>query len=412
MTQSAAPVSLNERSDILDILRGFALLGVMLDNLFGFSGWGFLPQAAKEALPTWKADAITGMLEQVFINGKFYSLFSLLFGIGFSIILLRNEAKGVNPLKVFYRRLFILLVIGAGHLFGIWEGDILFLYALIGFILPLFRKCSDKALITIAILLIASPLLFDLFSVLFHYKNGAWLEKLAMARDMKNGIPADDSFAYYLYKNGAGWTEWRNWQESGWLWRYEYILTSNRIPKVLGMFLFGFYAGRKMIYARLADYIPLFKKLRRWGLLIGLPSAAACFYFEFFQKHIPEPVGLLHTFFYASSVVPLCLAYTAMICLRWERKKGNSRLKILVPMGRMALTNYIMQTLIAITLYYGIGFGLGTTIGPSVFVPIGLGVYALQVAYSHLWFRYFNYGPLEWVWRMLTYGKKLKLRKA
>lgn len=404
------PVAAEERSSLLDVLRGFALLGVMLDNLFGFTSWGFLPESAKEALPTWYADAVVGTLEQIFINGKFYSLFSLLFGIGFSIILIRNEQKGINPLKIFYRRLFILLLLGAGHLFLLWEGDILFLYALIGFILPLFRKLPDRSLILLAVILIASPLLFDLMSVLFEYKNGSFLEKIAIAIDAKNGM-TEDNFFYYLNKEGAGWTEWRNWQESGYLYRYAYILDSNRIPKVLGMFLIGFYAGRKMIYAHLADYIPLFKKLRRWGLIIGLPSAFACFYFEFFQKHIPSPIGMLHTLFYATSVVPLCLAYVSMICLRWERKKGQTRLKFLAPMGRMALTNYLMQTVIGIFLYYGVGLGFGGKIGPAVFVPIGIVVYGVQVAYSHYWFRYFHYGPMEWIWRQLTYGKRLPLIK-
>src|SRR4026207_1314450 len=148
--QQAVPVSFTERSDILDVLRGFALLGVLLDNVFGFTGWGFFTQPMREALPTWPADGIVALSELTFIKGKFYSLFSLLFGIGFSIILIRNEQKGINPLKIFYRRLVILLLIGAAHMFLLWEGDILFLYALIGLILPLFRKCSDKTLLILA----------------------------------------------------------------------------------------------------------------------------------------------------------------------------------------------------------------------------------------------------------------------
>ena len=259
------------------------------------------------------------------------------------------------------------LRLGAGHLLLLWEGDILLLYALIGFILPLFRKLSNRHLLILAAVLIFSPLLFDLFSVLFQYKNGSILEKLAISIDQKNGIPADENFAYYLYKDGAGWNEWRNWQESGYLYRYAYILDSNRIPKVLGMFLIGLYAGRKMIYAHLADNISLFKRLRKWGLLIGIPSAIACFYFEFFQKHIPSPIGMVHTLFYATSVVPLCLAYVSMICLRWERKKGMTRFRFLAPMGRMALTNYLMQTIIGICIYYGVGLGFGSRVGPSVF---------------------------------------------
>ena len=410
-TQTALPVLQNERSDILDILRGFALLGVMLDNLFGFTGWGALSQSQQEAILTWPIDRIIGALEQIFINGKFYSLFSLLFGIGFSIILIRNEQKKINPLKIFYRRLFILLVIGAGHLFLLWEGDILCLYALIGFSLPLFRKLSDKALIILAAILILSPLLFDLSSVLFHYKNGEFLEKMGNAIDIKNGLPLTD-YGDYLTKNGAGWHEWRNWQESGYLYRYSYILDSNRIPKVFGMFLIGFCVGRKMMYTQLENYISLLKKLRLWGFVIGVPSAFVCFYFEFFKKHIPNPIGLAHTLFYATSVVPLCLAYTSVICLQWVKTKGNSKMKIFAPMGRMALTNYLMQTVIGITIYYGVGFGFGGNIGPALFVSIGLVMYSIQVLYSNLWFKYFNYGPMEWIWRMLTYGKRLKFLKT
>lgn len=408
---TAAPVQQQERSEILDVLRGFALLGVLLDNVFGFTGWGFMNQSMKESISTWPFDRILSALEQIFINGKFYSLFSLLFGIGFSIILIRNEQRGINPLKIFYRRLLILLLFSAAHLFLLWEGDILFLYALIGLLLPLFRKYSDKALLIWSAALIASPLLFDLLSVIFHYKNGNFLEVLAQSIDKKNGVPLDDSYAQYLYKDGAGWHEWRNWQASGFLYRYSYILDSNRIPKVLGLFLLGFYAGRKMMYLQLHNYIEVFKRLRFWGLIVGIPSAIACAYFEFYGKHIPDAGGLLHTLFYATSVVPLCLAYASVICLRWMKTKGATRLKLLAPMGRMALTNYLMQTILGITIYYGVGFRLGGNIGPVVFISISLVIYVLQLFYSRLWLNYFNYGPFEWIWRQLTYGKRLPLKK-
>lgn len=405
LSPSSSPIVQNERADILDILRGLALLGVILDNLFGFSGWGFLTQQQREALPTWPVDAILGTIELSFINGKFYSLFSLLFGIGFSIILIRNEQKGINPFKVFYRRLFILLAIGAAHMLLLWEGDILFLYALIGMLLPLFRKCADKTLLIWVVVLIASPLLFDLMSVLFQYKNGNYLEEIAKMIDKRTGLPLDDSFNQYLFSETDAWQHWRNWQASGFFYRYSYILDSNRIPKVLGMFLLGFYAGRRMIYTNLENYSSLFKNLRKWGFIIGIPSALACTYFEISGEGIPNPIGLAHTFFYAISVVPLCLAYTSVICLYWINKKDGSRLKILAPMGRMALTNYLIQTILGITIYYGVGLGLGGDIGPSYFIPIGLCVYALQIAYSNMWFKYFNFGPMEWLWRSLSYWK-------
>ena len=412
MTAVATPILQKDRIDILDILRGLALLGVLLDNLFVFTGWVFATEPQHQLLSTWPADGIMALLEQIFINGKFYSLFSLLFGIGFSIILIRNEQRGIDPLKIFYRRLLVLSLFGTAHLLLLWEGDILLLYALLGLLLPLFRKCADSTLLIIAAVLLLSPILLDGISILVQAKSGDALEKLALSIDEKNGVPSDPAdYAVYLYKN-AGWPEWRNWQASGWAYRYSYVLNSNRIPKILGMFLLGFYTGRKMMYAQLENHISLFKKLRFWGLLIGVPACAATFYFEFFANKIPDPVGLFYSIFYALGVVPLSLAYTSILCLSWINKKGNHLLKYFAPVGRMALTNYIMQTVFSIGLFYGVGLGLGGYIGPTIFIPIGLCVYAFQILYSTVWFTYFNYGPLEWIWRQLTYGKRLPLRRA
>jgi uncharacterized protein len=410
--KETTPFPLTERHQILDVLRGFALLGVMLDNLFGFTGWAFASEARKQAMPTWTSDAIIATLEQVFINGKFYSIFSLLFGIGFSIILIRNEAKGVNALRIFYRRLFVLLLIGAIHLFFFWEGDILMLYALIGMVLPLFRKMNDKTLITIAITLILSPIVIDLISVLLNVSLGAGFESLAMKIDQHNGLPLDkDGYSLYLFNEGAGWREWRNWELSGWAYRYGYILHSNRIPKVLAMFLLGFVVGRNMMFAKLEEHIGLLKKLRFWGLLIGIPMGIVSFYFEIFRKGVPHPEGLVHTVAYAFSVVPMSLAYTSMICLYWHRKNGETKLRYLAPVGQMALTNYLMQTFFGIFLYYGIGLGLGGHIGPTIFFPAGIAVYFIQIIYSNWWMRHFRFGPMEWIWRQLTYGKALPIRK-
>jgi uncharacterized protein len=410
-TQNALPVLQNERADILDVLRGFALFGILLDNIFGFTGYGFFTQPQREALSTWPADGLLGLCEIAFVKGKFYNLFSLLFGIGFSIILIRNEQRNVNPLKIFYRRLTILLLIGAAHLYFLWEGDILMLYALLGLLLPLFRKCSDKTLLIWAAALILSPILIDVVKVLMNVKTGSFLEAIAISTDNRTGVPTDDSYRQYLFTEGSGWQEWRNWQQSGFFWRYSDLIESNRMPKVVGMFLLGFYAGRKMIYTNLENYLSLFKKIRRWGFIIGIPASLAMTYFFIDEKSIPNVRGLLDTLFYAISVVPLSLAYVSTICLYWVKKKGNTKLKWLAPVGRMALTNYLMQTILGITIFYGIGFGFGGNIGPVIFFPVVLGIYALQVIYSNWWFKYFNYGPVEWIWRQLTYGKRLHLKK-
>jgi uncharacterized protein len=406
-----SPVALEERATILDALRGFALLGVLIDNLFAFTGWGFLSQPQREALPTWPADGIIGILELSFIHGKFYSIFSLLFGVGFSVILMRSEQKGVNGLKLFYRRLAILMLFGAAHLFLVWEGDILLLYALVGMLLPLFMKCKDRTILIWAVACILAPLLIDTLRVIFQFSPGNYFFQQAVAIDIKNGIPEGPAASQYLFTSEDSWTHWRKWMEPGFFFRYSGLLNENRIFKVLGMFLLGFYAGRKLMYVHLDSHIALFRKIRKWGFIIGIPTGIATGLFHIDQKSIPHIKGLLDTLFYTLSVVPLCLAYVSWFCLAWIKRKNKSNLRVLAPMGRMALTNYLMQSILGIIIYYGLGFGLGGDIGPSLFIPLGLCVYVLQILYSTWWLKRFNYGPFEWLWRTLTYGKWLPMTK-
>jgi len=410
---SATPVLNEERADILGVLRGFALLGILVNNIRGFSGYMYLSPKYQDALPTSFPDNILELLQFVFVEGKFYSIFSLLFGVGFSIILTRTAQKGIQSLKIFYRRLAILIVFGLIHTLLIWEGDILLLYGLIGLLLPLFRNFSDKQLLVLATMLILSPILFDAIKVLIKAGPGDWFFSMAQSVDKKNGIPIDDNYAFYLFKKGSGWQEWRNWQESGFFYRYEYILSSNRPVKVLGMFLIGFYAGRKGIYQHLEAYRGLFKKIRNYGFTIGIVGSAGRVYFEMDGKNIYSSAwGLMDTLFYAITVVPLALAYVSVICLIWIKAKETTVLRHLAPAGRMALTNYLSQTIICIFLFYGIGLGLGTKFGPVFIYPMAMVIFILQVIFSNYWFRYFNYGPLEWIWRLLTYGKRFPLKKS
>ncbi|KIC89127.1 hypothetical protein HY58_18385 [Flavihumibacter sp. ZG627] len=348
----------------------------------------------------------------VFIEGKFYSIFSLLFGIGFSIILIRNEARGINPLKIFYRRLGVLLFIGATHILFIWEGDILVLYALIGLVLPLFRKCSNKNLLLWAALFLLSPILIDTIRLGLQWGPGDSLQHFAEGWDAKNGI-AGEAWRTYLFKEGSGWHEWRTYQETAYLYRFSFLLNNNRIPKVLGMFLLGFYVGRNSMYVNLVQHRNLLKKLLLWGFVIGLPFSMAMAYFEGDEKSIYKNAwGMADTISYAFGVVPLSLAYVAFICLVWIKAKGVSWLNVFAPVGRMALTNYLMQTMISLALFYSLGLGLGQDFGLVYLFPIAIATYILQVLYSTIWFRYFEYGPLEWIWRQLTYGKRLALKTS
>ena len=160
-TNEISPVKTSERFIILDALRGFALLGICMANFPEFSLYTFLSSEATASMPTAIADKITRYLLYFFVDGKFYTLFSLLFGIGFSIIIRNTERKGVNGFRIFYRRMGMLLLFGFLHLMFIWSGDILMLYALLGILLPLFRRISDKKLLGWALFFLILPIAVD-----------------------------------------------------------------------------------------------------------------------------------------------------------------------------------------------------------------------------------------------------------
>jgi uncharacterized protein len=406
-----APVADDERAHVLDALRAFALLGICLANSAVLSLFVFQRPETMQAMPTASTDKILGFLHFALIEGKFYTIFSLLFGIGFSIILVRNERAGKNPLPIFYRRLIVLALFGLAHLLLLWEGDILLLYALLGMLLPFFRKCSDRTLVILAGVLIISPLLFDMVKVLSHnkYNLANPFTRLAMASDDRVGI-TQENFPTYVVTHRS-FSDLLHWNQSGFFWRWQMLFDTNRLPKVLGIFLIGLYVGRNQIFRQLEERKEWLKKVCRWSFAIGLPASIPFAYFEVRGGHLPDPSGLWTTLFYALSVVQLGFAYASGFALLWLKASWKKVLALIAPAGRMALTNYITQTMFGIALYYGIGLGFGGKVGPTYFFPIAIVFWMIQIVWSRAWLSVFRFGPLEWIWRMLTYGKYLPIRK-
>lgn len=410
MANTAIPVSPNERAAILDMLRGFALLGIGIANYAVFSLYVYQTPETQKAFTTSAVDNWLHYFITALVEGKFYSLFSLLFGIGFSIILTRRQQQG-NGLIIFYRRLIILLCFGLAHCFLLWDGDILFFYAVAGMLLPLFRNCSDKTILILVMALLLSPLLFDFIKVI---SNGKWnianpVLAQVEATDKRYGL-VPSNYGTWLIVNDH-YSDMLRWNHSGFLWGWQLRLDSNRVPKVLAMFLLGYYVGRRQMHLQLAQHKLLFKKIQRWGFLIGLPAGIALAYFQNDQLRLPKAAGLLDTLSYALNVVPLCLAYTSTIALIWINNNKQPLLSTLAAAGRMGLTNYLMQSFFAVFFFYGIGLGFGGAMGPTFYLPIFFAFYCFQIFYSYWWMRYFNYGPVEWIWRQLTYGKRLPLKK-
>ena len=389
------PTTEKERFAILDILRGMALLGIALANFPEFGLWTFLSAQEQTAMPTGDIDRVVRFLEYVFVEGKFYSIFSLLFGVGFSLFLFRH-----GTLR-FLRRMLILALIGLVHLLFIWNGDILLLYAVGGMLLTLFIKIKDKVLLCVAVLLMILPIFLNMITQFCGIDFAKPFYDAWWAEASAQGIN-EDNFASWL-RDAQTYPEMYSFLRQGAIERMWELVSGHRLPKVLGLFILGFLIGKHRLYARL-DTLPL-KRLLLWASVIALPTSLV---YAWSATH-SQPWGLvIHSLFYTVSIVALTFAYVCGICFLYQKSQragGNRALMLLAAPGRLALTNYIGHSLIGIILFYGVGFALGTSFGFIHIELTAFAVFLLQILLSHLWLSRFLFGPLEWIWRMLTYGK-------
>ncbi len=371
-----------------------------------------MPPEARAASPTAALDRVAAFAIVWLGYGKFYSLFSLLFGLGFALQLASAERRGDGSLRLFKRRLLVLLAIGAIHMF-FWEGDILFLYALIGFLLIPLRRMPQAALLRTAAILVFVPVALEALIVV---SGGALDPGAPFLRAGERTLVAwgfaPDAMPYPVLRD-AGWGEYLRFQVSGPFFRYADLLTSGRPFKVLAMFLLGLWVGRSGLLRDIASWTPVLRRVRFWSFAIGLPAAAA-------QAALMLGGGsgvggawkIAESNAYALGVAPLGIAYAATFALVWQSAAWRARLERLVPAGRMALTNYLTQTAISLLVFYGIGLGLMGRLSPLWWPAAVVVVLAAQVAASRWWLARFAFGPAEWVWRQATYGRRLPLRRA
>lgn len=373
----AGPVTGRQRYIILDALRGFALLGIAIANFPEFSLWTFLSEEATAAMPTAQADRVVRWAEYLLVDGKFYTLFSLLFGMGFSIIIGNAAKRGANGFRIFYRRMTLLLLMGLLHLFFLWSGDILALYALMGMLLPLFRNCSNKALLRWAAVLLLIPIGVDAVVELWKLQPASWFYDKMWHYCGVYGI-TEERYAYWLQEQ-TSYAGMFQFLAQGAFERMTEFIDGNRYFKVLGLFVLGFYIGRNRLYARLEEIRPLLRKVLWAGLVVGLPLSFV--YAHSCMEH--HPWGLtIHTVLYTLSVFPLAFGYVSAVCFAHLWLGATAVARFFAAPGRMALSCYIGQTLIGILLFYGVGFGLGAHVGLVWVLLITLGVYLIEALFA------------------------------
>lgn len=402
----ATPVETLSRHIVIDALRGFALFGVCMANYPEFSLYTFLPAEVRDNMASAGVDYIVRWLQLVFIDGKFYTLFSLLFGLGFSIILSNAQKRGADGMRIFYRRMIILALIGLAHLLLLWSGDILMLYALLGMLLPLVYKLRDKHLLMLAGALLLLPVLIDGLTSFTGHPLAEALLQLQWRLCHQFGI-TEENFATWL-RDADGYGEVSAFLMQGAFERMWEFVEGNRYFKVMGLFILGFYIGRNRIYADAPKHQSMLATTGRIGLMVGLPLSVAYAWSAISGR----PLGAaVHTLLYTLSVYPMGLGYAALFLLQYRKRPQMWFWKALAAPGRMALTCYLSQSIIGILLFYGVGLGMGTSLGLTSVECIALGVFLLQASLCSLWLKRCQYGPFEWVWRMLTYGSILPIRK-
>lgn len=405
------------RIKVLDALRGFAVFGILMMNVRVFSGYSFAPDETTGQLMLARWDYIFNWLHIVFFNGKFYTLFSLLFGISFAIQMQKGTNRQRSFTHHFARRLFFLLLIGIIHLWGIWFSDIVSLYAVCGYLLLLFRGFSEKNLIKISALLLLIP---GLHSLYLHATDGGytttiyqWLSQAWINADLPRTSYDDEMFNLQsvtkVIHQGSLATV-AKFNSIGPLLRLYLLSYDARLFRVLAVFIIGMWAGRQIINNNLHKNKQFLKKTTLIGWVIGLPLNI------FFVMGHLLPISEESFLILRSTLSPfgfllLSLGYATTLMLIFQTRYYRILTFLFDSVGKLTLTNYILQSLAGIFLFYSIGIGLGEYFGSTLLTFSVFLIFATQILLSNLWLKYFSFGPLEWLWRCLTYGKVIVNRK-
>lgn len=395
-----SPRAEGERIQQLDVIRGFALFGIVLVNMpTFFHPVLFLPSGGLPVEYT-AMDEWIRLFFNMFVQTKFYTIFSFLFGVGFYLFMQRADQKKLPLYRMFGRRVFVLFVMGMLHLVFLWYGDILHTYALTGLILMLFYRKQQKTILKWAWFLLIG---YQLLMLLLLFIPAAPIsdtlgEKAALIMQ-----------AIHVYQNGS-WSEWMQFRSA-----HEFPIVMVNEPfaviSVLPLFLFGLACARTGIFQRTQEYRSAIKRVWWISLFLSVPLVTMIPLLQAGWVVLPAATGTSVSVFVGWSGLALCTFYICSMMLLCNQEAWKQRLSFLAWVGRMALTNYLLQTFVFVFLsrvlsrYGEVSLAMGTL--------LCLVLFAAQVLFSRWWLSRYYYGPFEWVWRCLTYAKKVPfLRKV
>ncbi len=405
------PVSAGERIETLDLLRGFALLGILVVNVPLF-GWPIYQLLTGVHVWASRADAMVDWAVRFLVQGKFYLLFSFLFGLGAAIQWERAQARGRRWGPFLARRFLVLLGIGLAHAFLLWEGDILVCYAMCGFLLLAFCNRKPKTLLIWAVVLSLIPVLlyagfWMLVSVASLVPEGAKAIHDEFARQKTAFARLAEQDLRVFREGPLGQVFAERARNVLFIWQCTLFYG----PSVLGLFLVGLYAGKRRLVQEADANLRFIRRTLIWGVGVGLPLGVVYAITSGLSSVMDMNLTLVVSVAALAVGGPaLCFAYAATFTLLARRDSWRRRLHPVAAAGRMGLSNYLLQSLVCSSIFYSYGLGWYGSVGRWSALALAVAIYALQLPLSVWWLKRYRFGPAEWVWRTLTYGKCQPMR--
>lgn len=379
------PAERAERLKAIDVLRGIALFGVLMVNLETLFRVSLFQHILEFHTHPGVANRVADLLVSGVLEFKAFTLFCVLFGVGVAIQAERAAARGVNVPLFLARRFLVLLVFGLCHLFLVWNGDILALYAVCGLLLTPLLKLPWRALLLAGAIVIVLP----------------YFAPIGMA--LPDGMRVHAADANRIYGQGSfGQIAVFRFEEA-WVWIVPLLVDT--LPRTLGVMIWGVAAWRSGLLRNLKQHRSALGVTCLVAGLIGGGLTAVRMIARSGGRHL----AFLGLDLELCSTIPLAAAYASGLSLWLSSKRGVS-LPALAATGRMALTNYLMESVILSCLFYSYGLGWFGRLGSAAGAAIGVALYVAQVYFSRCWLERFQFGPFEWLWRSLTYGRRQPMR--
>ena len=413
--QPLSPTQAEERISLIDVLRGLALFGIIAANMRGFAG-PLTSYFRPSLIWNTRLDFWVQAFIDTFVQGKFITIFAFLFGVGFVLQFTRAEKRHGRFVRVYLRRLFALLLIGALHQLLFWWGDILISYALGGFLLIPFRKRKNKTILIWALALMIGPLIggsgFAIYRHLRPQSPAKQEESRKKAVESRQKSEAEMWQTVKVYQTGNYLQIFKE--------RIGELKRDNRsqpfvVLVTLPIFLLGLWVWRQGILQDPAAHRALLKKGLILGAVVGIPMNIAFTWGANLvsgqlQVGPPTPFMLFGGFLAIFGRPMLSTSYACAVALLYLSETWRRRILPFAAIGRTALSNYLFQTIVGTTIFYGYGGGLFARVHLAWLLVLSVVIFALQVPLSNWWLSRYRFGPAEWIWRSMTYGKA-QLRK-